>query len=338
MVRVSVGDQKGVVLTPRCPGQQKVLDVKRKNHGNMTLVAIVSDNPRIQPCLPQVIIGNERTLRAQDLQRVKDSLPGNVYVIRRKTGWVDAPMFAQILGWLRQAVSAVDRDMEILLLADVSPVHTHALVFKTAKRHRIRLCFVPASCTWLLQPCDTHGFRKFKAAVARQCRAFLVQNSCSQVPMTEFLAILTNVIRTVIQGTMWQKVFDHNGYGKEQKEVSERVLCNLAPDVCNRVKREFPSAENLNQMLPKKRAVNHEMLRIFTLEPMPVPVVSSAATCQAKAPRLSRSASNSLCDSGGVDSQCLAEESMEESDSAWAQRLRPRARARASTISAVSSN
>ena len=99
----------------------------------MTMVAIFPDNPSIQPRLLQVIIVNERTLRVQDLKQVGPSLPGNVYLIRRKSGRVDAPMFAQILGWLRQAVNAVDPDMEILLLVDVSPVHTRAGVQNSQK-------------------------------------------------------------------------------------------------------------------------------------------------------------------------------------------------------------
>ena len=319
-------------------GKQKMLEVNNKKYGSLTFVAIVSDNPSFQPRLPQVIIGNERILRVQDLKKVDNCLPANVYVFRRKSGWVNAPLFAQILTLLRNAVSSMDPDMEIVLLADLSPVHTHELVLKTAKRLRIRLCFVPATCTWLLQPCDTHLFRKFKAALARLFRMYLVTHGVQQVPLPELLGMIIKIIRSVIQGTKWAGVFEHNGFGQQQKNVSKRVLCNLSSDVRQRVEHEFPDAEKIQNMLPSKRRVNHDMLRIFTLESMPQPCVSQAASSSTNVLARAAAASGIPWDADEGDSAVMTQDSEYVPDSGWAHRLRPRTATRPSTVAAFSSS
>ena len=51
------------------------------NRANLTFVAIFRDNPRVQPRLPQVLIGNQHILRSQDPQEVQQDLLPKVYVI-----------------------------------------------------------------------------------------------------------------------------------------------------------------------------------------------------------------------------------------------------------------
>ena len=270
------GDHKGVILKKRLRGQQKIVSSKNSERGSLTFVAIIGDNATVQPRLPQVLIGNEHILRVQDLQEIQQDLPPNVYVIRRKTGWVDHILFAQILEWLRKDVSDFDPDMEIILLVDASPVHTHNLVLKTAKRQRIRLCFVPALCTWLLQPCDTHLFRKFKAQLAKLFRHFRVQHGVTVVQMTALVKMIVTLIRTVVQGTKWDSAFDHNGYGHSQQLVSQRVLCNLVSGVTHLVGHSFPVAEDIERMLPAKRKIDYLMLQFFALNSMPRPKLDIA--------------------------------------------------------------
>ena len=153
----------------------------------MSFVAMICDNPSIQPRLPQFIVGNEHILRVQDMQHIAPTLPANVFLVRRKSCWVDHVFFCSILELLRAAVSKIDPRIQIVMLLDASPVHTHDLVLRTAKRARIRICFLPASSTWLLQPCDTHLFRKLKAGLARLYRSYMVRNVKTSVPMIELL-------------------------------------------------------------------------------------------------------------------------------------------------------
>ena len=262
------GDQKGVVARRPPRGQQKIMRFKNPDRGNLSYVAIICDDTSIQPVLPQILLGNEHVLRVQDLEAVKASLPSNVYLIRAKSGWVENCLFALILKWLRAAVSQIDPNIQILLLLDTSFVHLHPHVFRTAKAQRIRLRFVPASCTWLLQPCDTHLFRKFKAQLAKAFRRYQVENSSTQVPMPALIHMITTLIRQVVQGTKWVISFENNGYDLNQSRVSERVLVNLEMDVKQRCTSVFPSLEKVLQFLPAGRAIQTDFLKHFALETM----------------------------------------------------------------------
>ena len=59
------------------------------------------------------------------------------------------------------------RQRYVILLLDVHRSHIDKSILTHAKRCGIRLCYVPASMTGDLQPCDTHLFWKFKSAFRR---------------------------------------------------------------------------------------------------------------------------------------------------------------------------
>ena len=140
-------------------------------------------------------------------------------------------MFGLILKWLRAAASDIDPNIQILFVLDTSFVHLHPHVLMTAKAQRSRLCFVPASCTSLLQPCDTRLFRKFKAQFAKLFRRYQVENSSTQVPMPALIHIIIDLIRRVLQGNKWVISVESNGCDLHQRRVSECVLANLDMDV-----------------------------------------------------------------------------------------------------------
>ena len=183
-------------------------------------------------------------------------MPPNVYLVRRKSGCVNNLAFAQVLVTLRKKLKKVAEGIEVLLLLDASPVHTHPFVLLTAKRQRLRLIFVPASCTWLLQPCDTHAFRKFKVAVAKACNRFRVEHDMTYVPIEDYIGIIVTTIRLILQGTVWAHSFDHNGYGSELRDVSQRVSSNLMPGILALMPMTFPSDGDPTTMLPRNCKVN----------------------------------------------------------------------------------
>ena len=257
---LSFGDQKGAVLSRVHSQKAKIVAAKNKQRGCLTLVATISDNSTLQPHVPQVIVGGEKSLRVRDLQQCEQNLPSNVYLVRRKNGWLDAPLFCQILKWLRSSMSEVDPTIEILLLVDASPVHSHPLCLRMALRQRIRLCFVPANCTWLIQPCDTHLFRKLKAQLANAVLEYKVRQEVVEVPMTEYVSMICGVIRSVIQGTRWSDSFDHNGYGRGQEHVSQRVLQNVLPSIRDAVADVVPSADAIATLFPRNKSIAIQLL------------------------------------------------------------------------------
>ena len=322
----TIGDPKGVVLTPRRYGAQKVVEEKNPNRGTLTFVAMICDNPSLQPRLPQFIVGNEHILRVQDMRHMAASLPTNVFLVRRKSCWIDHVFFCSILELLRGAVSKIDPRIQIVMLLDASPVHTHDLVLKTAKRTRIRICFLPASSTWLLQPCDTHLFRKLKAGLARLFRSYMLRNLRTSVPMIELLQMIVTLIRTVLQGTCWQDSFEHNGYGAEQLFISTRVKNNLIDNVLEYVSTEWPRDEAIANMLPHRRKVNYNLLKDLSMSKMEVPPDTNKHESNTHSNVMS---SRTKRGSVPIDS-CVHDESQsmtQHSQEPWLKRLRPRSHA-----------
>ena len=322
----SIGDPRGVVLAPMKYGAQKVVEQKNPNRGTLSFVATICDNPSIQPRMPQFIVGNEHILRVQDMQHIAPTLPANVFLVRRKSCWVDHVFFCSILELLRGAVSKIDPKIQIVMMLDASPVHTHHLVLRTAKRTRIRICFFPASSTWLLQPCDTHLFRRLKAGLARLFRSYMVRNARTSVPMIELLKMMVTLIRSVMQGTCWQDAFKHNGYAAEQVFTSTRVKANLIENVLEYISTEWPSDEAIANMLPRRRKVNYALLKDLCMSNMEVlrpPNAHETSThSHAKSSRAKR---GSLATDSCVhdESQSMTQHSQEP----WLKRLRPRSHA-----------
>ena len=51
----------------------------------MTHVGLICDDASLQPLLPQIIIGNEHTLKAEELEALHKLVPDNVRIWRRKS-------------------------------------------------------------------------------------------------------------------------------------------------------------------------------------------------------------------------------------------------------------
>ena len=87
-----------VFLRKSDPAVQHVPIAKRRTY--LTHVAFVCDDPAIQPLLPQVVIGNERTIKVRQLAALRAACPANVRILRQRSAWVNAPLIAQIVRWL----------------------------------------------------------------------------------------------------------------------------------------------------------------------------------------------------------------------------------------------
>jgi hypothetical protein len=138
----SYDNKKGLVLTRRCPKRPMLLPGDAVTRGSFSHVTFICDNPEIQPLLPQLIIGNNRVLRKQDLDVLQNNLPANVYLIRAKSSWLDAATFVAALRWLARALSPFKHTYDILLLMDCCYVHLHRDVLRAARKADVKVCFI----------------------------------------------------------------------------------------------------------------------------------------------------------------------------------------------------
>ena len=215
--------KKGLLLTTRQLRKPVLLPHPKRTRGSFSHVAFICDDPQVQPRLPQLVIGNEKVLQRRDLDALQSLLAPNVYLIRGKSSWLDHPTFCIALKWLARALQDMRSSHSFLLLLDCCYVHLHPSVLRTAHTLHIRLCFVPKKTTWLLQPCDTHLFRRYKAYLRGAYHSLQLRKQTSDITTQEMLNLVFQVIRFVMQGTRWEKAFADNGYMLNQKGLSERI-------------------------------------------------------------------------------------------------------------------
>ena len=100
----------------------------------ITHVAIVCDDPSLQPKLPQVLIANERVIPARCLGAIVDALPDNVVLLRRKSGWNNTELMCIVVELLEQALFRWAPDGFAVLLMDAARIHLHTAVLHACAR------------------------------------------------------------------------------------------------------------------------------------------------------------------------------------------------------------
>jgi hypothetical protein len=219
--------------------------------GTFSNIAFICDTPEVQVLLPQIIVGNESLLPKRVLDDLSDKLPPNVYLCREKSGWITAAMFAVALRWLARATQHLSETHLLVVLLDCAPIHLHELVWQEAKRQNIALCLIPNGCTWLLQPLDTHVFRKYKAYIRQEYNRQQAASQQHNVPVGALILMVCKAIRFVLQGFCWATSFDHNGYAHEGRMVSDRVLTSLRLETVTSLA-ETSLLELLPTILPRR--------------------------------------------------------------------------------------
>ena len=317
--------KRGLVLTTRHRRKPVLLPQPQRARGSFSHVAFICDDPSVQPRLPQLILGNEHVLPRRDLEALQSSLAPNVYLIRGKSSWLDHPTFCMALRWLARALQDMKASHAFLLLLDCCYVHLHPSVLRTARKFNIGLCFVPKKTTWLLQPCDTHLFRRYKAYLRRAYHSLQLRKNNSDITTQEMLKLVFEVIRYVLQGTQWEKAFSDNGYALHQQGLCGRIKTVL-PDLNLPDETRDPiTFDDIREVLPRGRFFDGHLFL-----PPDVWAEAPGALLEDSAPAVGSidqdqigTAAASLRDS----SVCSYEEDTgpaPETEDSWQNRLRPR--------------
>ncbi len=219
--------------------------------GTFSNIAFICDTPEVQVLLPPIIVGNEHVLPTNVLDDLRDKLPPNVYLCREKSGWITAAMFAVALRWLARATQHLSETHLLVVLLDCAPIHLHELVWQEAKKQNMALCLIPNGCTWLLQPLDTHVFRKYKAYIRQEYNRQQAVSQRHNVPVGALILMVCKAIRFVLQGFCWATSFDNDGYALEERMVSDRVLTSLRLETVG-TREESSLLELLPTILPRR--------------------------------------------------------------------------------------
>lgn len=218
----------------------------------MTHVAFACDDPLVQAVLPQVIIGNEKTLLVGQLPAIRAACPPRVKILRRRSAWITAELFAQIVRWLGEALAPVAAGRHPILLFDACRMHLSSSVFRACAAKGIKPVVVPAQTTWLLQPLDTHAFYAYKAHLQKAYQSARIRSEGGIVGIAGLVASVVVSIDNVLCSRDWSGAFNDNGFSAGQAHVSARVVESLGSGVLPAVSAEKPTAMQLALCFPRR--------------------------------------------------------------------------------------
>ena len=251
------GAGKGAVFTNRKrPGRERTQKVaSNKRRCCLTYVSFVCDRPDLQPLLPQVIVGNERTFPLKFFVRLKAACPPNVRLVRQKSAWNNGVLCAEIVRWLGEALRPHLSRYQPILLMDAVRLHTSQQVFSACNRVQIWLLLVPALMTRLMQPLDTDGFQPFKINLRGNYQEARALADGADLSIEQFMPCLYRAIRRVIQGRQWARAFDKAGFGQRQRQLSSLLTHELQLEEPACVGEVRPSLEQLRHCFPRRSII-----------------------------------------------------------------------------------
>ena len=91
-------------------------------------VALICDDQKVQPLLPQVLMVNQRHVTQQDAFSVRQDLDSNVILWRKHSAWASAADIVDIIALLAYILEPFSENVDVVLVMDCCPSHTHQMV------------------------------------------------------------------------------------------------------------------------------------------------------------------------------------------------------------------
>ena len=240
---------------------------RQESRTTFTWVAMLCNKSWLQPLLPQVLIVNQHTVARGDMDRLRNNLPSNVHLWREKTAWVTRETFVRVIALLGEVLRVWCPDRPAVLLMDTCPVHCVAEVLSASLRNRLRLVFIPAGCTSLLQPLDTHVLAAVKRAIRKSLVVILLRSpSPGKGKVFEWvLEALVDASKKCLCGRHWGKAFDGNGFGSTTFTVRSGLLQTLGLESLPALVEDLPNFGQFQAIFPAGMQMDFELL-LGTLE------------------------------------------------------------------------
>lgn len=259
---------KGAVLTENTPGAlKKSLGVKATLsdlRGAVTHIGMICSNTAIQPHLPQVIIGNKVQFTKKLLSKVASDKPATVHLLARKSAWNNADIMVDVFRLLAKALEPFAEQYLPIVLLDCATCHLSLEVLREARKLRLLLVFVPASCTQFLQPLDARAFAGYKAFLRREFARLQHQTSDGKVSRDLWLRLLMRAATSHLRSLPWRDAFTSCGAGAATRQQLSSGLRRRIPDA--QFPESFigpPTADQLAVLFPtNKRPALSEILSL----------------------------------------------------------------------------
>ena len=246
-------DCKGLVVRRRSlpPGKKhrrEQISASEEKAG-VTLISFITPEPTVQPKLPQVILGNKHRLTLGMLSALAP--PANVHLWREDSSWANKKILCRLVTLLLSCLAECNGTRQISLVLDVASCHRRQAVLSYATRLGIRLLFVPAKLTCLLQPLDVGCFSRLKRLLKQKWRELTIESETGTISHEVWLTAVFDVMKTVLNGNRWKATFKAVGLLGEQflsARVLEIVGWERSPDIPS----DILSEEQLKSVFPMR--------------------------------------------------------------------------------------
>ena len=220
----------------------------------LTHVAIICNDPSLQPLLPQVILANKHIVTLKSFKEWQ-ALPGcSAELWRNKSAWINNDVFADIIKKLGEMLKAHAPDRQAILLMDAHSCHFCQKALAAARVKNIWVCIIPASTTGMLQPLDTHVFARFKMFLRTRLHQVMLTGPNRDLNVDEVLDALMLSMKGVLQKHKWDPTFSQNGFG-QNFEVRKHLLTMMQWTSPPPLVASMPSYEQFKHCFPKGRFI-----------------------------------------------------------------------------------
>jgi hypothetical protein len=214
----------------------------------LTLLAAICDDGILQPRLPQVcfprIVGKNSPDQATlDMYR---GMRSPVEVWHDTKGWLRSPIFIKWLTHVRRTAHVHRPGAWVILLIDCDPRHLTFKVVQHCRQLGILLLFVPARCTWLLQPLDVQVFSRFKRDLSRRHQVCRLHDAFGKLAEASQWEHVGQAVAQEIVHKDWTQIFARCGCGRTLEHLSCNIGC-VVEDI--NLKARPPSAEEMAELL-----------------------------------------------------------------------------------------
>jgi hypothetical protein len=252
---------------------------------NMSFLAFITHDADIQPKLPQIFISNKHQIPAKSLKDITPHLPENIYLWRGDSAWNCHAYMRKAMCCLMKHLEDYHDTHQIILVLDVAKSHFDISIFSLATRQGIRLLYVPAQLTWLLQPADTHAFSRLKQRLRKAWLNLCVESANGQIQRAKWMQIIFAVAKKLFTEVQWHSAFESNGLLDEDK-VSQRIIKQLGWATPMAASSEVLTPAQLGLVFPRRAKLNHGAIFRWALAkalPKAKPGAKPKAVAKAKA-------------------------------------------------------
>ena len=304
-IPVIFSDVKGTVLVRNGPAAWATVPRQRATKGEMrmyfTHVAMICNDPALQPILPQVIFVGAAALTKTQFHLLGAELPDNVYLKRMPKGWNNADEHKVIIELLAM-VLAGHEDLQVILAFDAAPIHLAPKVLEQLRASGFLFLLVPAKLTWLLQPLDRCVFFRFKLYLKQRFTEAFLNGVSNTEKVPRMIRLVIQAIRYVLQKYTWEYAFRQTGLWIDQSSVAASIKRDLQIKDIPHIPCERPSAEMLRRCWPKNRQFDEDLVMSLVPADQPVPAASPGVSVS---PASATSATGAACSSASSSSGVL---------------------------------